>query len=280
MDNYERAFWLSAGWDAAMAGTPREAVNFLRPNMVHERKVWLQGWESATLQKQNDCAKIDQELEKETTMGMALDEREFALWEGKGMASAALGKSRSMGETIDDQEKRRAWYEGYDEQMVSSTPAESINENGHVAILPDEQWGIVELMGRKVVAGRISKSEMLGVSLMRVDVPETKNYPAYTAFYSDKALYGVTFVSEEVARRTAESVSANPVSVYVPDLVTREAYDEIKARWEQTQEEIYRLKRLPAGDTCNPPAQEHDQDDSEGEDEGMIPDGSNELPGE
>jgi hypothetical protein len=192
MDNYERAFWLSAGWDAAMAGVPREAVSFLSArSIVHERRVWLQGWDAATLQKSNDYARIDQELEKEKTMEMALDEN-------------------------------------------------------------NEQWGIVELMGRKVVAGRLSKSEMLGVSLMRVDVPATKGYPAYTAFYSDKALYGVTFVSEEVAKRTAEEVSVNPVSVYVPDLITRDAYDEIKTRWEQAQEEIYRLKRLPAGESSRP----------------------------
>ena len=34
-----------------------------------------------------------------------------------------------------------------------------------------KSWAIVELMGHKVVAGLIQKSEMLGKPLLRVDVP-------------------------------------------------------------------------------------------------------------
>lgn len=41
-------------------------------------------------------------------------------------------------------------------------------------------WGIVELMGHKVVAGLISKSEMLGKPLLRVDVPATEGYSEFT----------------------------------------------------------------------------------------------------
>ncbi len=35
------------------------------------------------------------------------------------------------------------------------------------------QWAIVELMGRKVVAGKASKSVLFGPPLLRVDVPAT-----------------------------------------------------------------------------------------------------------
>jgi hypothetical protein len=45
------------------------------------------------------------------------------------------------------------------------------------------QWGIVELMGHKVVAGRISKSEEFGTVLLRVDVPATSAYPEFTQMY-------------------------------------------------------------------------------------------------
>jgi len=74
-------------------------------------------------------------------------------------------------------------------------------------------------MGHKVVAGMISKSEMLGKPMLRVDVPKTSTYGEYTQFYGETAIYCVTFVSEAVARLTAEQAKVNPVSVYVPDLI-------------------------------------------------------------
>jgi hypothetical protein len=60
------------------------------------------------------------------------------------------------------------------------------------------QWGIVELMGHKVVAGLVSKSEMIGDAMLRVDVPATSAYPAFTQLYGTAAIYAVTFVSEDV----------------------------------------------------------------------------------
>lgn len=107
-----------------------------------------------------------------------------------------------------------------------------------------KNWGIVELMGHKVVAGEISKSEMLGKPLLRVDVPATSAFPQFTQFYGEAAIYCVTFVSEEVARRTAEANKTNPVSVYVPDLITRE---QLEKTVKQYRDEINRIRQLPAG---------------------------------
>ena len=106
-------------------------------------------------------------------------------------------------------------------------------------------WGIVELMGHKVVAGQISKSEMLGKPMLRIDVPATSAYPEFTQFYGDGSIYWVTFVSEVVARMTAEQTKVNPVSVYVPELITREQLDEVVRQYEKRLE---RLRALPAGD--------------------------------
>jgi ethanolamine utilization protein EutQ (cupin superfamily) len=123
-------------------------------------------------------------------------------------------------------------------------------------------WAIVELMGHKVVAGLVSKSEMLGKPLLRVDVPATSTYPEFTQFYGEAAIYCVTFVSEEVAKRTAEANKTNPVSVYVPDLITME---QLKNVHNEYQERIKRLQRqlpetvrvddddLPGGDEEDDP---------------------------
>jgi hypothetical protein len=105
-------------------------------------------------------------------------------------------------------------------------------------------WGIVELMGRKIVAGKISKSEMLGAALLRVDVPATNAFGEFTQFYGSDAIYCVTFTSEEVARLTAEQTKVNPVSVYVPELITREQLNEVVGQYEKRLE---RLRALPAG---------------------------------
>jgi hypothetical protein len=110
----------------------------------------------------------------------------------------------------------------------------------------DQQWGIVELMGRKVVAGLIQKSVILGPPMLRIDIPKTSTFPAFTQFYGEAALYCVTFTSEEVATKTAEEVKVNPVSVYVPELVTREQFNEIKERAFDLDMQVRKLKSLPS----------------------------------
>lgn len=110
-----------------------------------------------------------------------------------------------------------------------------------------QQWGIVELMGHKVVAGLIQKSEMLGKPMLRVDVPATSSYREFTQFFGETAIYCVTFVSEEVARKTAESVKVNPVSVYVPELISLEKYKLLQEKMVDQQRVIENLRRgLPA----------------------------------
>jgi len=107
-------------------------------------------------------------------------------------------------------------------------------------------WGIVELMGHKVVAGQISKSEMLGKPMLRIDVPATSAYPEFTQFYGDGSIYCVTFVSEDVARLTAEQTKVNPVSVYVPELITIERHKEVIQSYE-TRLERLRTPRIESG---------------------------------
>lgn len=124
------------------------------------------------------------------------------------------------------------------ETWSDGTPVEQSSDAG--------QWAIVELMGHKVVAGRVRQDTALGPALMRVDVPATSAFPAFTQFFSDNAIYCVTVVSEDVARSAAESYKANPVSVYAPDLVTR---DEHERQVDALRQQMARLSRgLPAPD--------------------------------
>lgn len=128
----------------------------------------------------------------------------------------------------------------------------------------DEQqssnWAIVELFGHKTLAGRVTKDTSL-FPLLRIDVPATEAAPEFTAEYGPSAIYGITYVSEEVARRTAQAIKANPVVVYNPDLVTREAFERMQ---DEYRKRIADLRALPerAG-VKMPPIDDEDYDDEE-----------------
>lgn len=79
-------------------------------------------------------------------------------------------------------------------------------------------WTVIELFGHKVVAGYMSIDDKFGSPMLRLDVPATAYFPAFTRHYNPQAVYSISYVSEEVALRTAISLRENPVSVYVPDL--------------------------------------------------------------
>ncbi len=84
-----------------------------------------------------------------------------------------------------------------------------------------EQWAIVELMGHKLVAGQVSKSELFGKPLLRIDIPENElavkgTRPAFTQFYGLDSIYCITPVSEEVARATSRYNDPKPIGILLP----------------------------------------------------------------
>jgi hypothetical protein len=119
------------------------------------------------------------------------------------------------------------------------------------------QWAIVEIMGRKVVAGYVSQAVQFGLPMLRIDVPATSIFPAFTQEYGAQAIYAITYVSEQVAHMTAEASKVNPVSVYVPDLA-----DMQRAQLEnkRLRDEVIQLRALPE------PANDDDGDAIEDDD--------------
>jgi hypothetical protein len=85
-----------------------------------------------------------------------------------------------------------------------------------------DQWAILELSGRKVIAGRVSGETIGGVSLVRVDVPGVENgsikRQPFTRYYGAVAIYSITPVSEEVARMAVRHYTPRPITVYIPEL--------------------------------------------------------------
>jgi hypothetical protein len=107
----------------------------------------------------------------------------------------------------------------------------------------NSSWAVIETMGHTVLAGKVSKEEMFGLPLLRVDVPPTSKYPRFTRLYGGDALFCITFVSEEVARHTAEQLKADPVSVYAPDLVPADELEAVREQLQDRNSQVFGLER-------------------------------------
>jgi len=80
------------------------------------------------------------------------------------------------------------------------------------------QWCIVELMGRQVIAGQVSEQTIGGTAFIRVDVPAEGGQEAFTRFYGNGAIYAMTPVGEDVARMALRASRPAPVNIYIPEL--------------------------------------------------------------
>ena len=77
-----------------------------------------------------------------------------------------------------------------------------------------EQWAIVELFGHQKIAGKVTEQAIGGASFIRVDVPAFDDMPAMTKLFTQGAIYGIAFVSEQIARGAAKSYRVAPVNAW------------------------------------------------------------------
>ena len=87
------------------------------------------------------------------------------------------------------------------------------------------EWAILELMGHRQRAGKVSQVELFGSPMLRLDIYDgAGEVPRITQFYGGGAVYCLTVTTEEIARRVgaASLASAAPV-----------------ARWQLEQEPAY-----------------------------------------
>ena len=78
-----------------------------------------------------------------------------------------------------------------------------------------DEWCILELMGGRRLAGKVTEATVAGGAFLRIDVfGEDKDAPALaTQFYSPSSVYAMTPTTEAVCRRFAEARGASePVS--------------------------------------------------------------------
>lgn len=95
---------------------------------------------------------------------------------------------------------------------------------------PAALWAIVELMGHRRIAGRVSEEQRYGVTLLRVDEPRADG-SFRSSLYGGASLYGVHFVEEHEAREAAKHASPRPFSwildrAALPAPAARTGFDE------------------------------------------------------
>lgn len=81
-----------------------------------------------------------------------------------------------------------------------------------------DQWCVVEIMGHKKYAGRVTEQELGGTSFVRIDVPEVEGHPAFTKLFGAASIYCITPTTEDIAKAVASEYRESPVFLYdLPD---------------------------------------------------------------
>lgn len=92
-----------------------------------------------------------------------------------------------------------------------------------------EEWAIVEVMGHRAFAGRVTEQAIGGASFIRVDVPQVAERQAFTKLLGAGSIYCITPCDEETAKRAAETLRSRPTELLsLPAPIARDGdvYDE------------------------------------------------------
>ena len=74
-----------------------------------------------------------------------------------------------------------------------------------------EEWAILELMGHRRLAGKVTEAAIGGGSFIRIDMP-MKDGSNSTQFYSPGSIYCITPTTEEIARTMSMAYQPEPVN--------------------------------------------------------------------
>lgn len=77
-----------------------------------------------------------------------------------------------------------------------------------------QSWAYVELMGHNKIAGFVTELKLGNNSMIRVDVPQCDDLPAFTKIYNVSAIYGITPIDEEGARDFVKNMRVKPFDVW------------------------------------------------------------------
>jgi hypothetical protein len=73
-----------------------------------------------------------------------------------------------------------------------------------------KSWAVLELMGHRRLIGECAEVDLAGGRMVRVDVPSVAGSEPFSQFYGSGAIFCLTPVSEDVARRLIERERPEP----------------------------------------------------------------------
>lgn len=85
---------------------------------------------------------------------------------------------------------------------MTTVPNQTTNETAF------DHWAILELLGHRRLAGRVTEAQIAGASFLRIDVPSN---PPATQFYAPGSVYAITPTTEDIARAVALGSAPAPV---------------------------------------------------------------------
>lgn len=101
-----------------------------------------------------------------------------------------------------------------------------------------ESWVILELMGRVVIAGKMTERVVAGTGFIHITIPATTRQPEFSRLISPSAVYAINPVSEELARYRAEQLNEAPVQAYeVASFIKKNPQIQIGSHTESAGEE-------------------------------------------
>ena len=74
-----------------------------------------------------------------------------------------------------------------------------------------EEWVILELMGHRRLAGKVTDAVIGGGAFIRIDIP-TKDDQKITQFYAPGAVYCISPTTKEIATMVAINSEPEPIS--------------------------------------------------------------------
>lgn len=77
---------------------------------------------------------------------------------------------------------------------------------------PFDSWAVVEMMGHRRTAGRLTEVELFGGKMGRLDIPDGEGFT--TMFFNASSVYCITPTTEELARGVAARNKPEPVHLY------------------------------------------------------------------
>lgn len=107
-----------------------------------------------------------------------------------------------------------------------------------------DEWAIVEIMGHKRFAGRVTEQSLGGVSFVRIDVPlvigsDGQTLPPFTKLFGAASIYCISPCTEETARLFACQLRAESFSRYeAPRLPAPTPAPERDPEWDADNDDL------------------------------------------